>query len=399
MKALLICMCGALSAAVAQSATVTVAAGEHDRRNTVVTFAFRDARPGNAILRGENRTYDLQISGDGTAAFVLDELPKGKQLKLEVVPGGAGGRMTATHDGKKVKIGQSTSTQQASPARPWLEYQAQPSELPREDVKAIFQRGAYLHPIRTLSGRVITDDYPANHAHHHGLWWAWTKTEFDGREPDFWNMGAGKGKVDFVAIPKTWNGPVHAGFVSRHKFVDLTTGQPMTALNETWEVRAYGNANQGGWIFDLTSIQECAGPHPLKLPEYHYGGLGFRGHWDWNGKTNTFFLTSEGETDRVKGHGTRARWCDISGFVEGEQAGITILCHPDNFRAPQHMRLHPSEPFFCYTPQQGGNMEIAPGQKYTSRYRFIVHDGPPDKDRNDRIWSDYAHPPVVRVGQ
>ena len=71
--------------------------------------------------------------------------------------------------------------------------------------------------------------------------------------------------------------------------------------------------------------------------------------------------------------------------------------HPSNFRAPQPMRLHPTEPFFCYAPQQGGDMEIKPGDTYISRYRFVVHDGPPDRADLERLWNDYAHPPVVRV--
>ncbi|MDQ3813808.1 MAG: PmoA family protein, partial [Armatimonadota bacterium] len=143
--------------------------------------------------------------------------------------------------------------------------------------------------------------------------------------------------------------------------------------------------------------QECASDSPLKLPKYHYGGLGFRGHWDWDGKDNAFFLTSEGETDRLKANETRARWCHIGGRVDGELTGIAVFDHPDNFRAPQPMRLHPSEPFFCYAPPQLGDWEIAPGKPYVARYRFIVQDGAPDKAELDRLWNDYAHPPEVKV--
>ena len=39
----------------------------------------------------------------------------------------------------------------------------------------------------------------------------------------------------------------------------------------------------------------------------------------------------------------------MSGTIDGQEVGITILGHPDNFRAPQPMRLHPTEPFFCST--------------------------------------------------
>ena len=77
--------------------------------------------------------------------------------------------------------------------------------------------------------------------------------------------------------------------------------------------------------------------------------------------------------------------------------GIAILGHPDNFRAPQPMRLHPTEPFFCFAPQQLGDMEIAAGKPYISRYRFVVADGAPDRAELERIWNDYAHPPAVKV--
>ncbi|MGV3533987.1 MAG: DUF6807 family protein, partial [Chthoniobacteraceae bacterium] len=85
-----------------------------------------------------------------------------------------------------------------------VRYQAEPGELPRPNIKEAFQRGAYLHPIQTPSGRVVTDDYPSDHLHHHGVWFPWTKTEFKGRKPDFWNMGAKTGRVVFVGIDKVW---------------------------------------------------------------------------------------------------------------------------------------------------------------------------------------------------
>jgi hypothetical protein len=389
-KAALLIMMGALPVAGAELTKITVSAGDYDRKNTVISFRGEQSKGHDVALKGEGKAFPLQINDDGTLSFVIDELGKGKELTLRVGTLAERRRdLEARWDKVKAKVGTSREA--------WLEYQGVPSALPRPNIKELFQRGAYLHPIRTLSGKTITDDYPPNHVHHHGIWWAWTKTEFDGRTPDFWNMGGGTARVDFVSLEKTWNGPVHAGFLSKHRFVDLKASTPAGVLNETWDVRVYNNSGNGIWMFDLTSTQECATDKPLKLPEYHYGGLGFRGHWDWNGKTNTDFLTSEGVTDRVKGHGTRARWCDISGLVGGQRAGIAIMCHPENFRAPQPMRLHPTEPFFCYTPQQGGDMEITPGKPYVSRYRFVVHDGPPDKDVIERLWNDYAHPPVVTV--
>ena len=81
-----------------------------------------------------------------------------------------------------------------------LRYQAEPGDFPRPGIKESFRRGGYLHPIQTPAGRVVTDDYPSNHIHHHGIWMPWTKTEFEGRSPDFWNMGDDKGRVEKVNL-------------------------------------------------------------------------------------------------------------------------------------------------------------------------------------------------------
>jgi len=44
-------------------------------------------------------------------------------------------------------------------------------------------------------------------------------------------------------------------------------------------------------------------------------------------------------------------------------------------------------------------MVLRPGEIYRSRYRFVVHDGPPDRTDLDRLWNDFASPPVARVAR
>jgi hypothetical protein len=272
-----------------------------------------------------------------------------------------------------------------------LHYQAEPGEFPRANIKEAYRRGGYLHPIYTPAGRLVTDDFPSNHIHHHGIWMPWTKTEFEGRTPDFWNMGDGKGRVEFVSVEPAWEKDNRAGFTAKHQFVDLTVQPSKVALNETWEiaVSAIGGATPRN-VIDFTSTQTCATDAPLKLPQYHYGGFGFRGNWAWNGASAFNVLTSEGETDRNKANESRGKWCRVGGAVDGQIASATILCHPDNYRFPQPMRLHPSEPFFCYAPQQLGDMEITPGKPYVSKYRIIITEGAPTKEEADNWWRQWA---------
>ena len=36
-----------------------------------------------------------------------------------------------------------------------------------------FQRANYIHPLYDLEGNVLTEDFPSDHRHHRGIFWAW----------------------------------------------------------------------------------------------------------------------------------------------------------------------------------------------------------------------------------
>ena len=381
-----------LHAAAAREFEIRVEPSDAGYQRAIIAAPAPDGFPDAGVLTSGDEQIPFQKGVDGYVTFIASGLEPGVQ-KTWSVSDGLGSReniRTRLKDGS-IRI--------SAGGKEIFHYQGEETEFPRPGIDPLYKRGGYLHPVFSTSGKVVTDDYPSNHIHHHGIWFPWTKTSFEGREPDFWNMGQGKGKVEFVAFGNRWSGPVHAGFEAKHRFVDLTSGEPRAALNETWNVTAYHIPGADYFVFDLVSTQICATASPLKLPEYYYGGLGFRGNWAWNGKENCFFLTSNGETNKVTANGTRANWCHISGEVDGALTGIAILGHPENFRAPQPMRLHPTEPFFCFAPSQLGDWAIEPGKPYVSRYRFIVLDGPPDKKELDALWSAYARPPKIKIVQ
>jgi hypothetical protein len=382
----------ALGQATAANYSLRVDAGQHERRSTPVSFPLPELGQAHWQLTGPGGTpVAIQVDDRGLGTFVIGKLAAFKTAVFKLAPAAKPAHENVVHlanrNGKlQIKIGDRTV----------LHYQAEKSELPRGDLDMIYRRGGYIHPVVTPGGTVITDDYPRNHKHHHGIWFPWTNTLFEGRKPDFWNMGKGTGTVEFTGLHSHWSGPVHAGFSSSHQFVDLIAKPKKVALTETWRVQVYATG-KAYHLFELESVQRCAGESKILFPQYRYGGLGFRGHGDWDGKENCFYLTANGESDRVKGHATRARWCHIGGRTGGKLSGIGVLCHPGNFRFPQPMRIHPSEPFFNFAPSQAGDWEIKPGDDYVSRYRFVVTDGKPDAELLERLWRDYAHPPRVEV--
>jgi hypothetical protein len=373
---------------------VTIAAGELARQNTPAGFTLPAALAGKALaLRGPGGPLPVVVDGAGHATVIIPRLAKGatqafdliemtspKPPKLGVVVAPEPGGLVLSIDGKPV-----------------LHYRAE-GATPRADIKPEFVRGGYLHPVLTPQGVTVTDDYPADHKHHHGIWTAWTTTEYEGRKPDFWNMGKKGARKDHVALGATFSGASAGGFAAKLSSTDLGATPPKVVLHEDWQVTAYRTHAKAPpyYLFDLVWKDTLVGTSPLVLPEYRYGGLGVRGNIAWLDKNAVTFLTSEGK-DRIAGDASKARWCFMGGKVEGKPAGITVIDHPANFRYPEPLRIHPDEPYLSVSPPKEGKFAIEPGKPYVARYRFVVSDGSADKALLDRLADDFAKPPEVTV--
>lgn len=378
-----------------QETKIKVSAGEIERNQSIVKFKIpQQYHQFNALKNENGEIIPLQKDEESNAYFRLGHLPSGESSEFTLIQQNEESlqnKVTLQKDGDKISFNTNNE--------PILGFYFKESPLPADTIDPKYRRGGYIHPVYTPQGTIITDDYPSNHLHHHGIWAAWTKTQFQDRTPDFWNMGAQTGTVIPVSLDSIFSGPVFAGLISKHDYVDLSAEEPITALHETWNLKVYPQVELegfSGYIFELKISQQCATDDPLILPEYRYGGVGFRGHWDWNGEENTFFLTATGR-DRSDGHATRAKWCHIGGYVDQKLAGITMMDHPDNFRSPQPMRIHPHEPFFNYAPSQAGDWQISPSETYQVTYRFVVYDGEPNVEIIERLWNDFATPAEVTI--
>lgn len=52
------------------------------------------------------------------------------------------------------------------------------------DIKSLdgqYPRANYIHPLYGLNGEVLTEDFPADHLHHHGIFWAWHQLYAEGK--------------------------------------------------------------------------------------------------------------------------------------------------------------------------------------------------------------------------
>lgn len=261
---------------------------------------------------------------------------------------------------------------------------------PQEGLPAYYRRSGFIHPLYSPSGEAITDGMPKGHTHQHGIFFAWTQTAFQDQNPEFWNQHKEAGTVSHVEVLDKSSGPVYGEFRVKHHFLAIQEKDTTTVLEEIWTVRVY--ANPSPYIIDLISEQTTVTDSPLHILKYHYGGMAFRGSGEWNdlefkqpkdnpqnaiGPGQGGFLTAEGKT-RIDGNHTRPEWVAMYGKVNSKPVGLAALDHPDNFRYPQYVRLHPSMPYFCFSPMVDEPFDIKPGETYRSQYRIISFDGSPD---------------------
>lgn len=376
--------------------TIEVSAGECGRQDFPVFFplpeSWRD-EPRFMLKRADTgELVDSQVDSDPSPHLVwlIRDVLKAGQTRLHTLTREAAAPppmpAVTSNDGRSLTV--------SVARRPVLRYNPAivPAPSPQQ---TIYERSGYLYPLFNPIGQAVTDDFPPDHVHQHSVWFAWSKATFEGHEFNCWELSEGKGTIEHKRLEESGGGAVFARVTSllRHVFIDALGGRK-TALHEIWKLRVYNLSD--AFVFDVELTQTCATQSPVQVLENSYGGLAIRGHRNWFDVRNSEYLTSEGRT-RKDGNQTRPRWVDLYGWVDGKLSGIGVLDHPDNFRFPQPVRLHPEKPYFCFAPPALGPFSIDPGKPYRSRYRFYIHMGRPDPGVIDSIWNDFAYPAQCRI--
>ena len=271
-----------------------------------------------------------------------------------------------------------------------FEYRKKPLEEAKNNAPH-YSRTGYIHPLYSPSGKIITGDYAPDHPHQHGLFFAWTKSSFRDKPTEFWNQKKKLGDIRFHRF---------LGKTENKKSLTLQFEQIFSAgkdsdepiLKEIWEITVPGK-ELPYHQFDLTSIQSCATKDPLAVHKYHYGGMAIRGNDQWlkldeDGNPLGKMITSE-EKNRENGNHTRPRWVTMHGPVDEQECGVVVMNHPDNFRFPQWVRLHPSKPYFVYAPMVEEPFMIKPDKPYISKFRYLTYDGAPDHAVIEGSWKEW----------
>jgi hypothetical protein len=271
---------------------------------------------------------------------------------------------------------------------------------PPEGVNKAYGRSGFIHPVWSPAENVLTTIQPKDHRHHYGIWNPWTRVVYEGKQYDLWNIGEKRGTVRARAVEGAYSGNVFCGFTASLDHYIFMPAEEKVIMNELWKVKTWNVRT--GFLWDFESHLHPSTSLPVLLQAYRYAGFGYRATEEW-AKENCVMVTSEGKT-RQEIDGTTARWIYITGDTKTGRSGLLFLGHPDNNNSPEPLRIWDEnanggrgDAFINFAPTKNKDWELSPNKNYVLRYRLLSYEGEMTSEQANRLWNDFAFPPVVAI--
>lgn len=283
-----------------------------------------------------------------------------------------------------------------------------------------------LYPIKSAQGTTVTRGFPLesrageriDHPHHVGLWLNYG----DVNGLDFWNNSdaipeekrAHYGTIVHKEINRISNGDDKGELEVSMEWVDHE-GKTLLKENTTFIFSGTDRKRVIDRITTLTALESDVSmkdnkegfigirvarelEHPADKPEKFTDASG--------NPTDVPVLNNEGVTgwytssEGLEGHdvwGTRAKWMNLSGEIEGENIAIAIFDHPDNVGYPTywHARgygLYAANPLGQEAMSEGKetlNFGLKANEAVTFKHRVIIYSGV-DKEQIEKDFEAFA---------
>ena len=229
--------------------------------------------------------------------------------------------------------------------------------------------------VKTMGGIQVTRNHPPtsqdrdDHATMHpGIWFAFG----DISNVDFWRNRGRVEHVEFVQRPVAERNV--GSFITKNYYVD---NDDRLVCEE--EFRFAVKAEGGAYLMALESIFSSS--ESFSFGDQEEMGLGIRVATPMSEIAGGRLRDAQGRTTAKQIWSQSASWCDYSGQVDDQRVGVTLLCHPTNFRGSWfHARnygLLVANPFGRAAMKKGepSQITIEPGNTLRLRFGVWVHEG------------------------
>ena len=263
-----------------------------------------------------------------------------------------------------------------------LFYQEKPKSLTGEYVC-----NNYIHPLFSLDGDTLTEEFPKDHPHHRGIFLAWHQVHINGESVgNSWLMEDLETDVrsvnyrtsDNAAILETdvaWKSPLYQ---ERKEFMNEKASIKVHPLEK--------NIRKIDYVITLKALVdgvEIGGADNEK----GYGGLCMRIKLPEDLVFSSINDVIEPEVNQIKAGSIM----DFSGsFSEKEsKSGVTLLCHPNtpNYPAPWILRSKASMQNVVFPGQELFSLPL--NKEVKLYYRLIVHNGDASDIRLYELQKEY----------
>jgi len=259
-----------------------------------------------------------------------------------------------------------------------------------------FAASAFIHPLKTPSGFLLTDAQPIDHLHHFGIWWPWKFIEIDGKRYNTWEIQMGEGAHVAISTKEvsnengvvTWE--LHNQSIAKPK-----SGDPFVALHETTTISSRLDGKDR--IIDF-EIRQKPADKPVTIVTYRYSGFTWRGPKTWN-KDNSLMTTSAGK-GRDDANGTQARWVLVSGAATDGQASMLLLSQASKLGGNEEQvrvwdkNSHNGAPFVNFNPVMTKSLVLDAKDSAVShrKYRVIAADREITPEEAEALWKEWVAP-------
>ena len=255
------------------------------------------------------------------------------------------------------------------------------AKIQEANLKYARARSDYIHPLYGLNGEELTLDWPVDHPHHRGIYWAWPEVDYRGQRGDLHALQRVFARPTGQCT--TQDGPDCARIEAENLW-RWEDQEPI--VRELAVICAWRSAPVGRFIdleFHFTALKDevALARRETKL----YGGLNIR-LAPVKEQEIRFVNDSPGATPG------RA-WGELSGIFSGAGVtGLAVFQSPSNPDYPgdwiQYPEINWLQPTF---PAAGTRYVLKLGQPLILKFRLWIHAGKASESGLAEVWTDWVN--------
>jgi hypothetical protein len=238
-----------------------------------------------------------------------------------------------------------------------------------------YERRHYIHPLWGLDGTILTEDFPDDHLHHRGIFWAWHQVWIgDQRIGDPWALESFEqhiAEVEFFA--QSDGSGVLKSEVEWLSDQWIKNGEKEPYLKENTTITIYPQAKNYRRIdfeINLLALEKNLSIGGSE-DEKGYSGFSVRMILP----EDVTFSGKNGKVEPQTLAVTSPGYIDVSGSLgkEGQKVGIVIVDHPSNPGYPQPWILRAKSSMQNAAFPGRGTVPVSMSVPLTLKYSLLIH--------------------------